>query len=285
MHRAFAARPGPPSAACRDAVVRLGPAAYHARFERRGRDSAPTARPAAAGRVRRPRRRRMPCGSSGDRRMVHCGSQSRSAGAPGARWFPARSRCCSWPRPPPLRPARSRSRGRRSCRRRTSTSRSWRSTTSTATSSRPPGSSGRVTLPDGTTVNAGGVEYLATHVRNLEATNRNIDRRLGRRPHRRQPAPVGAVPRRADDRGDEPDRPRLQRRRQPRVRRGRGRAPADAERRLPPGRRLPRRRRLRRRRLPLPRRQRRLRDDRQDALPGLQDPQLRRARRSRSSAS
>ncbi len=37
----------------------------------------------------------------------------------------------------------------------------------------PAGSSGRVTLPDGSTVNAGGVEYLATHVRNLEATSRN----------------------------------------------------------------------------------------------------------------
>ena len=52
------------------------------------------------------------------------------------------------------------------------------------------------------------------------------------------------------DRGDERDRPRLQRGRQPRVRRGRHRAAAHAGGRLPPGRRLPGRRRLRRRRLP-----------------------------------
>ena len=50
------------------------------------------------------------------------------------------------------------------------------------------------------------------------------------------------------DRGVQPDGPRLQRRGQPRVRRGRRRAAAHAERRLPPGRRLPGRRRIRRRR-------------------------------------
>src|SRR3954468_3073308 len=33
----------------------------------------------------------------------------------------------------------------------------------------PAGSSGRVTLPDGTTVNAGGAAYLATHVKELKA--------------------------------------------------------------------------------------------------------------------
>ncbi len=37
----------------------------------------------------------------------------------------------------------------------------------------PSGSSGRVTKPDGTQVDAGGVEYLATHVKRLEAENRN----------------------------------------------------------------------------------------------------------------
>ncbi len=37
----------------------------------------------------------------------------------------------------------------------------------------PSGSSGRITLPDGSTVNAGGVEYLATQINNLRATNPN----------------------------------------------------------------------------------------------------------------
>ncbi|MGH8966324.1 MAG: metallophosphoesterase, partial [Actinomycetes bacterium] len=37
----------------------------------------------------------------------------------------------------------------------------------------PAGSSGRVTLPDGTTVDAGGAAYLATHLRNLRSQVRN----------------------------------------------------------------------------------------------------------------
>jgi len=37
----------------------------------------------------------------------------------------------------------------------------------------PAGSSGRVTLPDGTTVNAGGAAYLATHVKELKSQVRN----------------------------------------------------------------------------------------------------------------
>ncbi|MEU0466191.1 bifunctional metallophosphatase/5'-nucleotidase [Amycolatopsis sp. NPDC006131] len=37
----------------------------------------------------------------------------------------------------------------------------------------PSGSSGRVTLPDGSTVNAGGAAYLATHVKQLESEVRN----------------------------------------------------------------------------------------------------------------
>ena len=99
----------------------------------------------------------------------------------------------------------------------------------------PAGSSGRVG-----TVNAGGAEYLATHVRELsEATNRNTfvvsagDL-------------IGASPLLSALFHDEPtieamnlDRPRPERRRQPRVRRGHHRAPAHAERRLSPGRRLP----------------------------------------------
>ena len=51
--------------------------------------------------------------------------------------------------------------------------------------------------------------------------------RVRRRPDRRDAARLGAVPRRADDRGLQPDGPRLQRRRQPRVRRGRRRAAAQ----------------------------------------------------------
>src|SRR5438094_2108482 len=37
----------------------------------------------------------------------------------------------------------------------------------------PSGSSGRVTLPDGSTVNAGGAAYLATHVKQLQSQVRN----------------------------------------------------------------------------------------------------------------
>ena len=71
------------------------------------------------------------------------------------------------------------------------------------------------------TVPAGGAEYLATHVRALEKGVKNslvvsAGDLIGA-----SPLTVGAVPRRADDRGDEQDRPRHQRRRQPRVRRGR----------------------------------------------------------------
>ena len=102
--------------------------------------------------------------------------------------------------------------------------------------------------------------WRPTSARARAATNPQHAGRLGGRPDRRQPAAVGAVPRRADDRGDERDRARPQRGRQPRVRRGRGRAAAHAERRLPPrdgcqdGDGLPSRREL-----PLPRRQRRAR--------------------------
>ncbi len=69
---------------------------------------------------------------------------------------------------------------------------------------------------------AGGAEYLSTHVRELcgQETPEHVVR-LGRRPDRRDALHLGAVPRRADGRGPEPDGPRLQRRRQPRVRRGR----------------------------------------------------------------
>ena len=157
---------------------------------------------------------------------------------------------------------------------RPSTSRSSVSTTSTATSSRPPA---RSCCPSGARVDAGGVEYLATHVdAPARAEPAQHDRRRRRRPHRREPADLRAVPRRADDRGDEPPRPRAQLGRQPRVRRGLRRAPADAVRRLPPGRRLPGRRRLRRRGLRVPRGERRAHVDRHDALPAVRDQGLRR---------
>ena len=45
----------------------------------------------------------------------------------------------------------------------------------------PTGSSGRVTLADGTTVNAGGAAYLATHVKKLQARGQElVVRRPGR---------------------------------------------------------------------------------------------------------
>ena len=117
------------------------------------------------------------------------------------------------------------------------------------------------------------------------AASRNTPGRVGGRPDRRQPAAVGAVPRRADDRGDEPDRPRPERGRQPRVRRGRRRAAAHAARRVPPGRRLPRRRPTSTARdFRVPRGQRRACGHRQDAVPAVRDPAVRRASRSPSSA-
>ena len=66
------------------------------------------------------------------------------------------------------------------------------------------------------------------------ATNPNTLVVVGRRPDRREPAAVGAFPRRAHHRGDERAGPRPECSRQPRVRRGRARAAAHAERRLPP---------------------------------------------------
>ena len=95
-----------------------------------------------------------------------------------------------------------------------------------------------------TTVPAGGIAYLATHIKALRARHREQLRRRRGRHDRRQPAGVGALPRRADDRGAEHDRPRRRRRRQPRVRRGHRRAAAHAVRQPPRRRRVPSRRRL-----------------------------------------
>ena len=106
------------------------------------------------------------------------------------------------------------------------------------------------------------------HIRQLEPQPEHA-RRVRRRPDRRQPAAVRALPRRADHRGDEPDRPGLNAVGNHEFDEGADRAAAHAERRLPPGRRVPRRRRLPGRRLPVPRRQRRRRGHRQDAVPAV----------------
>ena len=107
----------------------------------------------------------------------------------------------------------------------------------------PTGSGGQRPDPDGHRSSLAASSTSPRTCARLEAENPNtIADRRRRRPDRRQPAAVGAVPRRADHRGDERPRPRRQRRRQPRVRRGHQRAAAHAERRLPPDRRLPRRR-------------------------------------------
>ena len=122
-------------------------------------------------------------------------------------------------------------------------------------------------------VNAGGAEYLATTRQGAADDQREHDhRRLGR-PHRREPAALGPVPRRAGDRGPEHRRPRRQRRRQPRVRRGPGRDLPDAERRLPPGGRVPGRHAVPRLDLRLPRRERLLRGHRRHGAAALRDPQ------------
>ena len=131
-------------------------------------------------------------------------------------------------------------------------------------------------------VPAGGAEYLATHVKGSDHELEHDHRRL-RRPDRREPAAVGAVPRRAGDRGAQRRRAGRQRRRQPRVRRGPRRDLPDDERRLPSGRRLPGRDAVPRVGLRLPRCERLLRGD------GRHDPaayEVRKVgtRRSRSSA-
>ncbi len=111
--------------------------------------------------------------------------------------------------------------------------------------------------------------------------------RVGRRPHRRDPAAVRPVPRRAERRGLQHHGSRLQRRREPRVRRGDRRAPSrrlrrphrrrlrpGAAGRVPPGRWLRRRRPVPRRGLPVPRRERDLQDLGRHHLPALRRPRL-----------
>ena len=103
----------------------------------------------------------------------------------------------------------------------------------------PAGSSGRIAVSserDGRR-GRGGVPRDAHQAAARAELEHDHGRR--RRPDRREPAHVGTVPRRADDRGDEPSRSPGLGGREPRVRRRSERAPAHAERRLPPGRRLP----------------------------------------------
>ena len=139
----------------------------------------------------------------------------------------------------------------------------------------------REDTPAGPAIPAGGAEYLATYVRNLRAQNpRNTLVVSAGDLIGASPLALGAVPRRADDRGDEQDRPRPQRGRQPRVRRGHGRAPAHAVRRLPSvdGARLPATATgpLPRRALPVPGGQRRAGVHGPPAVRALRDPAHRR---------
>ena len=80
----------------------------------------------------------------------------------------------------------------------------------------PTGSSGNIPgiTNDGT--KAGGAAYLASAAQEgaqeVARRGRHAADRRGRRPHRRQPAALGGLPRRADHQGDEHDGPRRRRR-------------------------------------------------------------------------
>ena len=129
--------------------------------------------------------------------------------------------------------------------------------------------------PQPSTAPAGGVEYLTTHLKRLrEGHPQSLTVAAGDLIGG-SPVPVGPLQGRAQRREPEHARPRSQRRRQPRVRRGRSRVAAHAVRRLPPGRWLLRRRRVLRRPLPVPRRQRRL-QGRRDRDPTGGRPAVRR---------
>ena len=103
----------------------------------------------------------------------------------------------------------------------------------------PTGSSGRVVLADGTTVDAGGAAFLATHVKQLRAEVKQLLVLSGG-------DNIGASPLASALFHDEPTIEVLNsigssaiRGRQPRAGRGLPGAAADPARRLPPGRRLP----------------------------------------------
>ena len=129
----------------------------------------------------------------------------------------------------------------------------------------PSGSSGKIqTGPTSTdTTVVGGVEYLATHLKQARVGHAEHRHRRRGRHGRRLAAAVRRLPRRADRRGAQHARPRHHGRGQPRVRRGLQGAPAPPERRLHRRRsdgaqqpELLRRRHLHGREVPVPRRQR-----------------------------
>ncbi len=122
----------------------------------------------------------------------------------------------------------------------------------------PAGSDGNLLTAAGTTIQAGGVEYLTTHLKQLRDGHPNTLTVAAGRPHRRVAVPLRALQGRAERRDAQHPRPGRLERRQSRVRRGRPRAAADEVRRLPPHRGLLRRGRLRRHEVPVPGRQRHL---------------------------
>ena len=156
---------------------------------------------------------------------------------------------------------------------------SSRSTISTAICSPPPGGI-RIADPEDKTkkiIVAG--RRRRAHGDAGPATARGAqqhDLRRRRRPDRREPVPVGDVPRRADHRVAVDDGARDRLRRQSRIRRGQGRTAADAERRLPSGRRLPGAASLQGREIPLSRRQHHREEHRQDRASRLRDQGVRR---------
>ncbi len=140
-------------------------------------------------------------------RVVHCRSRPLRVAAPAARSSPRRSRCSWSPRPRPS-PRSRRRRAERHGRRPDPLDQRL---------PRQPGAARRLLRADRHDQRRRRrvPRDARSGARGDEPEHR---RRLRRRPDRREPAPVGALPRRADDRGDEPDRARLQRGRQPRVR-------------------------------------------------------------------
>ena len=152
---------------------------------------------------------------------------------------------------------------------------------------RPPPGGIRIADPDDKTkkiaVPAGGAEHMATLVKQLRAGAQEHDLRRRRRPDRRQPVPVGDVSRRAHHRIAVDDGARGRLRRQPRIRRGQGRTAADAEWRLPSGRRLPGAASVPRREVSLSCRQHDREEHRQDRVPALRDQANSRASPSPSS--
>ena len=145
---------------------------------------------------------------------------------------------------------------------------------------RPPPGGIRIADPDDKTkktfVPAGGAEHMATLVKATSRRPQEHNLRRRRRSDRRQPVPVGDVPRRADHRGAVDDGAGYRLGRQSRIRRRQGRIAADAEWRLPSGRQMPGAASLPRREISLSRRQHVREGHRQDGASRLRDPEVRR---------